>query len=473
FAAEAAGESMSTVMLQLPDTAPVRRIVRWAPGQSTADMRISTPLNQKGLITATALLEPGAPGSDALEADNRRQALVRSRQQLSVLLAGRHRPDADTFTPQNLVTTALAPVADQLGWPLAIKSQDAAALETDQLQETDVLFVLRPDLLDDRGWSATRSWVSAGGLAWFFTPPSTAPSLWPQTLADTFDLTWSAKLEGISTPEAPLKLATDAAVAAELMRLRTDLPELIRPIEIYRHLPIDPESLSLDTDQLLVGVGDEPLLIGASVPSHGRVLLLATAIDPQWTNLPTKPLFVPLLHEVMRAAIDQMQPPRDYEVGDRPHLGETWSNTARLLDPSGKDLLLVQDRKSEGTDPGGEQPGPTSLSVRPIRPFGEPGVYRSETNALTVNVRADAANTAASDPKYLKSWLGAVGEWRQVDAENPATAMLEQQQMADLGWPLLWAVLGLALVETFLARSVSHADVSGRTLDASSMNQAA
>ena len=95
--------------------------------------------------------------------------------------------------------------------------------------------------------------------------------------------------------------------------------------------------------------------------------------------------------------------------------------------------------------------------VRPIRPFAEPGVYRSETDALVVNVDANAANTLAIEPAVLTAWLEGAGEWKRVASDDPAAPMRAEAARTDWTMTLLWIAIALALIETFLARYVSHA----------------
>lgn len=495
-AAEAASEGLTTVRLKVPDATPVRRTVRWEAGQREATLRIDTPMSQEGLLPVEASLEPGEVGTDALAPDNARIALVRVRQELGVLLVGRADGNGNEarFSPQRWMRTVLAPVSDELGWPIEVTREDAEALRPPMLRRADAAFVLRGDLLSETGWDALRDWTLGGGLAWFMPPAEKTPTLWPQKLTDVFGLPWNVTLEP-EQHEPSLELSTDPPDAAELERLRADLPDLLRPVEVYHRLPIDPASLGSETDTLLRGENGEPLLIAATVAggSRGRVMMQAMAVDTEWTNLPAKPLFVPLVHEVLRAAIDRLQPQRAFEPGDQPLLGPAWANASRLTGPEDEELLLVDpdeadDSSDQNTTEGdggddGEASGSSSASagdtesdkeddpsqgakmVRPVRAFGQPGLYRTETETLAVNVRAEAADTRAAGERTLRTWLRPLGDWTTIQADAPAAPMHSSAERADLGWPLLWIVLGLALLEMLLARWVSHAGTGRRSRD--------
>ena len=256
-----------------------------------------------------------------------------------------------------------------------------------------------------------------------------------------------AALDPADAPRS-LSMKTDGTAPPELTRLSADLPDLLGAVEVYRYLPIDRASLTGATDVLIEATDAKPMLIASTLPDGGgRVLLSAAAIDTDWTNLPTKPLFVPLNHEVLRAAIDLLQPDNAYAPGDQPALGDAFARVSALKSPEGANVLLVKSKLEE-----------TGVDItRPIKPLADPGLYTSETATLAVNVDAEAANTLAVEGAMLDAWLNTAGEWQPLDREAPAKVFAETAEEADLSWPLLWAVLVLALIETFLARYVSHA----------------
>lgn len=465
------GGELSTVRLEIPRMAgpALRQPVAWTEGQTETELRLTTVFNKSAedsgsaLLAATASLEPPAEGSDGLNIDNQRRSVVRLRPRLGVVLLDRTLESAaGAFTAKKWLTIALAPVADRLGWPIDVKLLDAATLDPQAIASADALFVLRGDLLDEAGWAAIKSHVNSGRLAIFTAPAHETPSIWPQKMADAFGLPWSITLEAARhTP--PLRLAADQAAVAELFRLRSDLSDLSKPIEFYRRLPIDPASLGGRTDLLLKGEGGQPLLV-AGDSGQGRVVFMPAALDLEWTNLTIKPLFVPLIHETLRAAVDRLQPRREYEPGDLPLLTGSFAGVTKIVGPAGKDVLLTAVR---------DTPDHTIPAVQPIRPLDASGVYTSDTDALTVNIRSAAGNTLAADPGALRAWLGGAGRWQPLKDEDPTAAMRSDLLVSDWGWHVLWAVLALAVIETFLARYVSHAHFRNRTEDALAIQGAA
>jgi hypothetical protein len=467
------GGEQTTFRLDIPQVAGAshRQAIPWAEGQTEAELRVTTALSnlpeesKSALLTATATIEPPADGSDALTVDNERRMTVRLRPRLTVLLLDRTLEETAgrSLSPRRWLSIALAPVADRLGWPIDVKTADAGTLDAAGVRTADAVFVLRGDLLDEAGWEALRSHVTGGAMAWFMAPAQDTPSIWPQKMADVFGLPWSITLEP-ARHAPPLRLALDQPAAGELSRLRADLPDLIKPVEFVRRLPVDAASLGSRTDLLLRGEGGGPLLM-ASNAGEGRVLFLASALDVEWTNLTIKPLFVPLIHEALSAAIDRLQPRRDFEPGDQPALGGAMRGATKLIGPGDRDLLLV----ALAPEPGAAG---ASTVIQPIRPLEATGVYRTEADALTVNVRAEACNTQAGEPGALRAWLAGAGNWRTIRAADPLAELRSEDRGGDWGWHVLWAVLALAVVETYLARWVSHAQAAGRAVDATTIGAA-
>jgi len=447
--------AVAVVRLTAADQTPVRREVRFDQGQLEVDVRIDTPLRSDGLLDVEASLEPAAEGDDVLEIDNTRRAVIRARQKLSVTVLDRTEGERVGLTPSRWLTTALAPVSDQLGWPIQVRTFDPVIVAEDggapALQRTDAVFVLRPDLLDETSWSHLARWTRAGGLTWLTAPRDPRPTLWSQQLAQSMELSWAIAGEP-TQHEPPLRLSSDGPTADELTRLQADLEELLRPVEWYQSLDIDGESLGAGSQVVLQGGGGQPLMVAADVGS-GRVLLLGGAIDLTWTNLPIKPLFVPLIHEVLRSAIDRLQPVRQFEVGDQPMLGPQWAQATQLTGPDGAPLLLVEAEGDEANGP---------ASVRPIRPIGQPGIYRSDTDAIVANVNPAAANTQAVEGALLRNYLGGAGAWTTIEEAETAEALQVETEQSDWTWPLLWVVALLAIAEMLFARYVSHASTRRR-----------
>ncbi len=506
----------------------VERVHQWSVGQTVAPMMIevaaepddSTWQNGRALLAIRCELSKGAPaagssavlsggGGDALAGDNQRWTLVELRRILRVGLIDRLDDDfvaADqSLLPRQWLSFALRPwqgsdAAGDSSIELTSIEASGGRVTAASLEPIDAAFVLRPELLDEAAWQALASFAKGGGLVLVTPPTEPTPAVWAAALLRDFGIDWQVGMEMQPVGEAPdgLALAADLPVPALLEMLAADLRALTRPIRIFRRFELNVPGPS---DQIWLAADDGmPLLVAAQVlppiaaaseesadqslspdvalpPAAGRLVLLAAALDPQWTNLTTKPLLVPLLHETLRSSLGESGVARKRSrptSGDRPMIDAHWQ-TARFIG-LGPDLpaLLTNRSDNSATAPsdsptttellrdsraGGEQLIPlrrTNEGFVPVDPLDHPGIYLTHPEGktpLAVNIDPAAGDTRALDADALLARLSA--KW--LDDENPAAALLDQARIVRLTWPLLWAVLALLLLETALARWFSHA----------------
>ena len=198
-------------------------------------------------------------------------------------------------------------------------------------------------------------------------------------------------------------------------------------------------------------------------------MFLATAVDTRWTNLPTKPLFVPLIHETLHGVLGLLDRPGIVQAvaGDTPVLGASWVGVTRLerLQTSG-DLITsgAEEADEDFSALQSTETGPVLVGSVKL-----PGVYQTLTDAgprrLIVDADPTAGDTRQIDEEALSHWLDGLGEWRWLDEDDPGAALRRSGELADIGWALLWVLLALVLVETFVARLFSHANAGpGRSL---------
>ena len=196
-------------------------------------------------------------------------------------------------------------------------------------------------------------------------------------------------------------------------------------------------------------------------------MLLSTSVDTRWTNLPTKPLFVPLIHETLRGVLGLRDRPGIVHAvaGDRPALGPVWVGLSAL------DRLEVSDDLIAGEQDAVDLPEWTTGTegVQLVRPVVSPGVYQANVDdgprRLIVDADPKAGDTRQIDEEAFAHWLDGLGEWRWLDDENPGSSLRRSGEVADIGWALLWIVLALVILETVLSRYMSHANAGpGRSL---------
>ncbi len=72
-------------------------------------------------------------------------------------------------------------------------------------------------------------------------------------------------------------------------------------------------------------------------PGEGRVLLLTTALDTEWNNLPLHSLYLPFVHEMLQYLTSREDKKRFYLVGDPVPLGKSINGNMIVIDPLGNE----------------------------------------------------------------------------------------------------------------------------------------
>ena len=467
-----------------------RRRVVFVNGQSEVTLGIDIPIgaspswlkSQGGtLLTIRAQLDAD---TDKLQADNQAHAVIELRRRMRVavvdepggLLEGQDRG----LTPGQWVTLALNPrVVGPTGMMEIVSLTPSELNDSDVLKTLDAVMLMRPDRIIRPVWHVLSSYANGGGLVWVFTPADEGSSPWVSLMAESFEPGWQIGLESVQAGDeaASLSLAGGPLVAEPLERLAADWRALTRPLRVYRYLPLSTgrsdawislaQSKAVQPDNPTEENNDNVLLAHRRV-GLGSLLLLSTAVDSRWTNLPTKPLFVPMIHETLHGVLGLRDQPGVVRAvsGDQPMLGPAWVGVTALERLKASDDL-VTIRQDEGVEP--VQPG-LKVDASGVALAGSvtlPGVYQASTDAgprrLVVDPDPRAGDTRQINEEALTHWLNDMGEWSWLDEDDPGSALKRSGGTADIGWVLLWAVLALVLVESVAARFMSHAGAGRST----------
>lgn len=453
-------------------------LVNWSRGERTASATIALEIDPSTL-TGPAVLTARLP-DDALNRDNVWRLPLDARPTVRVgLVAGRVGEEpvgaAINLAPAQWLSLALRPLPQQ---PVEISEVEPATIDAARLAPLDAVFVLTPQRLDQPAWSRLAAYARAGGLVVVTPPADQDVHGWADAMLAGLELPWQLPRQARAIdPADPRRPRLSAAAPATLppaddllAAVRGELPDLVGSVSITKALP---PTFAAGAGTALLSLDDgTPVLVSArpsgaspsrtaptDEPSRGAIVYLATALDLSWTDLPAKPLMVPLAQEVLRQGLSKARPALWTGAGAAPRL------------PSGSATL----------SPVGEG-APITLGRTPAT-FRTAGVWRALDTlgtlrgVLAVNPDASAQRTGAIGTVALAAWLGSAlapgGEplsWI-ADAAAPGApappADLPVRTAGELlaeslgGMPSaswwLAAALCLALIELILARRVSHA----------------
>lgn len=457
------GSGVSRVRLESEGLPPIEpKVVQWQRGQSEAavDFLLNIPITEDEELPFSARID-----NDRLTLDDERFTVLALRDQIGVLLVDRRTFLADRSIERldagQWIRRALDPTS---GSTMQFIEVEPAALSPADLRGADVMLLVRPDLLDRDGWPLVRRFVQRGGLL-IITPPGDAQvHQWVDQLPQQLSLPVALAKEVVEH-QPPLFFADEQPRDAMLRMLSSELADLLRPVSIYRTLPIDdaqtvarPMLVYADGSPAVIAVNpmttepsgsdEQPAAArsGAITPEAGSGLVIYLTFAPElaWTNLPTKPLMVPMFQELVRQGLSQIRAQRQAIVGAQQRLGLPMSTTDLAAPGEPPQRIAVQG------DGGLEQPLPT------------PGLYTMLDRAdqslgtLAVNVEPAAGRTQVQSPAAVLSWLRSSGDWQQYKAEDVTAALEHAEQGSPLAHLALFAVLALLVMETMLARWFSH-----------------
>lgn len=448
---------------------PTSGVVRWQPGQTEATLALQVDAVTGGAGESADTVLSAEIDRDPIVDDNRFLRPIEVREALRVGVVARRRFGgalrADRMAPHDWLRLALNPTGRD---PIDLVDIDPASVDAPTLAGVDVAIVPSPDLLSDDAWGRLGAFVRAGGLMLVSPAPDASVQLWPDQLSRSLGLDWRIAREPVGVGDEPLRLADEQPDSPVLTMLRAELDELVKPVGITRLLPV--ESIGGGTHVMLSLADGRPWIIAAApgggaeeteqgVSQRGLVVYMASAPTLAWTDLPARPLMVPLVQEIVRRGYGRSVGSWSAIAG---RATEAPARTARLVavgdGAAGREISVGSDWRS----------------AVPIR---HAGLWRAVDQAgrsrgyVAVNADAQAGRVTPQPALAIAAWLnGALAtvggggetvearsgvEW--IDEQNPAVALATNIGGSPLSYPLLLAALVIAALETMMARWFSYA----------------
>ena len=306
--------SETTIMLSCTDAITDKALrsesLVWPSGQSVMTRSISI---DPSVLTAarggSALVRITIQGAseDSNPRDNTRMVGLPLRQQIRIGII-------DAFTSSN--QDGIRPSR----WVRAVLSADDALIDIQQINASaaadridptlDMLILLTPSAIDDRAWSriARLSARPSGPLPIIITPDADAGSQdWIEQLR-----TIAPELVQNPVMTKSFDPATGLANSLEenglLSGIADEYLDLASSVTITRSMVFEPGS---DASVLLRNSDSEPIAVSSSASApdelamRGQVVILGFALDARWTDLPARPMFVAMMHEMVRSMLSR------------------------------------------------------------------------------------------------------------------------------------------------------------------------
>ena len=407
---------------------------------------------QAGEHAVTAALEESS--RDAVAADSVRYLTVNVQPAVNVLLVDGEPATGGRLGATGYLAAALDPRAlgDESATEYAVTTIRDSELEAGRQEGQDFVILADVAALTAAQTAALERFVGDGGSLVVFLGKQVRAAEYNQTLYANGKGLLPGSLVGVlGSTEAgeeakgtkfDVKHFEHPALAAFKARDGAGLDR----VDVHKYFQVKLPAEAKDVSPILYFQDGNPAIVEKQF-ERGRVVLVATTADAQWTALPRLPLYVPLVHEIMRYMLPDTLwrynrlvdaetslpvsagQSRDSFVVTRPKFGTT---TATPRETGGGRFALVLDDLSEA------------------------GLYTVENRGgfkrrLAVNVDTRGSELVHLSKEELAERLGH-GPMVFASGEAELTAALENQQSAG-GWArnLLAAMLALVLLETVLA----------------------
>jgi len=436
------------------------RVIFKVDGKERSVSQTSLGAREKGQVLFTHTFDTSGSHvieviaeADALIADNSLMASIPVWDRLPVLLVSGDMNPEPLMGETDFVEIALHPFGNakvELADLVTTKTLDARELDAKALAESRVALLANVSQLNDVQLKALEGFVREGGGLLVF-PGNRINSAW-------YNATFAAGGKGLlPLPVASLSGSTNSGVRATIVSQHYEHPALemfndprngnLAEADIRLWYKMREESGKPGESGVTVlarlDTGD-PFLVEKKF-GEGRIIECAVPCDAEWTNLPARPFYLPLMQQLVTYLASKVYPPRNVDVGKPLVAFLPAADAGRkgiLTDPEGKarEILIA----SKGT--------------RAIAEFGEtqrPGLYvldapNNNRIHFVVNVdrkESDLSQLSDAEVQGVGKAMGAsvvksFAEYRALD---------QQRRFGQEIWQfLLAAVIGLVFLEMVL-----------------------
>ncbi len=292
------------------------------------------------------------------------------------------------------------------------------------------------------GGGALRRFVERGGGLLVVAGDHTT---WPQGEADLLPGRLGASVDRISGRSGTLGYLDYSHPVFEVFKAPRSGDFSAAHVFRYRGLQTSP------TDRVLARFDDGAVAAAEKKVGGGRSIVWTSTLDDSWTDIGVKPVFLPLVHQIVRYLAQYEQPASWFTVGQVLDLSaRSKSHIDRIIvTPSGE--RISQSSLGEGTD------GLLELSEQGVYEVRSTVATSGRPEAIAVNLDPAESDLSALDPRELVAAVTghATPETVQPDEAQGMTRE-ETERRQGLWWYLLLAGVGLLAAETAISNHLSR-----------------
>lgn len=240
------------------------------------------------------------PDADELATDNERWFSLAMSDQTRVLLVNGEPSTVAYEDELFFAERALALKNEEASMTLSVTSREG--FEARDLQEFDVILVANIAQLTAQSAEKLKAFVEGGGGLLVTMGGQVDVSWWNQALGEVLPkpLRSQKLLAEMGDPDAPVKVTRfGLAQSSHPIFEAFTAPGggTLQSAEVYSYMLLEPSPPDSKTSILMSYKDGAPALLERELGS-GRVLLLTTSIDMDWTDLPTRTSYLPLMRRM-------------------------------------------------------------------------------------------------------------------------------------------------------------------------------
>jgi hypothetical protein len=265
-------------------------IERLAAGESQVIAFDYTP-TQAGILAGRLRII----GNDASLLDNTAEFVIDTQSPLQVGLVDHRRAGEPAYRSASYyLERALRPPATG-AYAIEVTSLQAELLGTEPLSSFAALWCVDLRSPDESAVAALRQYVTAGGTLVWVCGPNTDPPALTATMADSGLLPGPLRLPAADEPRGRHWGFLDSSqpVLAEL----DTPPSLYLGVTVERYVALQLEKAS--ETRVLARLDNGAPMLTVQILGHGQVWWLLCGAHANWTTLPLRPIFVPLVNRLV------------------------------------------------------------------------------------------------------------------------------------------------------------------------------
>jgi len=214
---------------------------------------------------------------------------------------------------------------------------------------------------------------------------------------------------------------------------------------IFRYRSFTPDPAS----RVLANYDDGAVAAAERRTGAGRVIVWTTTLDQSWTDLGTKPIYLPLVHQLVSYLARYEQTPSWLTVGqvvDLASMAATIRGERIVVSPSGQ-------RTTQAAD----SPGLLELTEQGIYEVRAGGTPTGRPLSIAVNIDPSEADLAPLDPAELVASVTGHATQMAADGAAPEPLSREDHEKQQALWRyLLFGGLLLLAAETVISNRLSQ-----------------